>query len=148
MLCAKNENSMTDYLGRFLLRFHALVDLYRLTFFAENQFLNWFNVFSCAHCTLCPSAFPPVLWINLWPRFFVCVTQAGQSPGFVRKFSNEFPCPIVFLLRQCINWNFVFSRRYHEFCLGWCRYDTKCWLEELRKYCNGGNCGFSIPKIW
>ena len=44
MLCAKNENSMTDYLGRFLLRFHALIDLYRLTFFAENQFLNWFSL--------------------------------------------------------------------------------------------------------
>ena len=29
-----------DYLGRFLLRFHALIDPYRLTFLAENQLLN------------------------------------------------------------------------------------------------------------
>ena len=41
MLClTKRKLSDYDYLGRFLLRFHALIDLYRLTFLADNQFLN------------------------------------------------------------------------------------------------------------
>jgi len=43
-----------DYIGRFLLRFHTLIDVYR-TSLAQNQFLNWFNVFFYAHGTLCPA---------------------------------------------------------------------------------------------
>jgi len=35
VLCPKNGNLMIDYLGRFLLRFHTLIDVSQLTFLAE-----------------------------------------------------------------------------------------------------------------
>ena len=59
--------------------------------------------FSCAHYRLCPAASPPLWTASLWPWFFVRVTQARQSPGFVRKVSNDFSCPIAFLLHRCSN---------------------------------------------
>jgi len=61
-----------------------------LTFFTENQFLNWLNVFSGVHHTLYPAVLPPLLWVC--GTDFPCVrTQARQTPGFVRKLSSEFP---------------------------------------------------------
>jgi len=52
-----------DYRGRFRLRFHALIDVYpaAATFLAENEFMNWFSVFSCVYRTLCP-AMSCLLW--------------------------------------------------------------------------------------
>ena len=61
---------MTEYFGQFLLWFHALIDVDSLT---ENQFIYWFNVFTC---------FVPILCLlsplSLWPQFSVCVTQASK----------------------------------------------------------------------
>jgi len=39
---SSEKRKLDDYesFARFLLRFHALIDLYRLTFLAENQYLN------------------------------------------------------------------------------------------------------------
>jgi len=35
----------------------------RLTFLAENKFLDWFKVFCCAHHTICLAALPPLHWV-------------------------------------------------------------------------------------
>jgi len=77
-----------DYLGRFLLQFHGLIDVY-WTFLAENQFLYGFNVFCCGHHMLCV----PLLCLlstELVASIF-CMHNSSQSPDFVRKFSSEFP---------------------------------------------------------
>jgi len=57
----------------------------------------------------------------------LCVTQARQSPCFVRKLSA------LIETLSSVERTMIFVDD-----------DVKCWQGELRKYCNAGNCGFSI----
>jgi len=66
-----------DYRGRFRLRFHALIDVYpaAATFLAENEFMNWFSVFSCVYRTFVPrclASSEPVASVT--PLLFSCFT--------------------------------------------------------------------------
>ena len=78
-----------DYLGGFILRFHALIDS---IFLIDNEFLNWFNIFSL----LAVGLYALSHWACTFD-FPYLISQAAQSPGFVSKFSNKFPCPVAFL---------------------------------------------------
>jgi len=89
MFCLKNGYLMTVIISvGFSCDFTHCSMCNRLTFLAENKFLNWFSVVSCAHRTFCPlsrclASFP-----------LSCGTEcviilARRSPSFVGKLSSE-----------------------------------------------------------
>jgi len=133
MLCSKNVNDC-DYLGRFLLPFHARIDMY------PADVLGW-ELIRCFLRTI----YPAVLPLSTCHRFSVC----DNSSQTVQVLLGNSTMTFLASQPECFNENFVFCRKYRNFCLQWRHCDVKCWQEELRKsvkYRNAGNCGFQYQK--
>jgi len=152
-LCPKNGKLMTDYLGLSLLRFHALIDVYATDFlFWEPvpELIRSFVLCSPYASSHCLASSPMSLCLD-----FPCViTQARQSPGFSTKLSKSSQlksssnCTHHSLSPASLLWSkFCLQSKFQHFGSRWSRCDVKCWLEELRKYCNAKNSGFhfSVP---
>jgi len=118
----KNGNWWIWYLGWMLWRFHALIDVHRTPLRTSARRKRW-------------SGIRPIV------RPVCDRSWYSRNKSYVLSLQKR---SYIFTLQLSY---FVFIRKCHDFCLWWRHYDVKCWLEELRKYCNAGHFSFFVPKI-